>query len=135
MRENFDKAFELLMELEGYESNDKDDKGGFTRYGISQKYNPDINVPKLTREKAKDIYLERYWKKLGCDEREYPCDVALFIQGVNIGVLAKTFMDASNGLLDFFMKCLNHYCTREKAQRDKYLAGWCNRLLKLWEAL
>jgi hypothetical protein len=135
VRENFNKAFDLLVDIEGYESNDPDDKGGHTRYGIAQKYHPDIDVSKLTAVKASEIYLERYWKKLGCDELEYPLDVVLFIQGVNIGTIAKTFLNASNGLLDFFMKCLWYYTGREKEQRDKYLAGWCNRLIKLWRAL
>jgi lysozyme family protein len=136
MRENFNKAFDLLIELEGYQSDDKNDKGGLTRYGIAQKYHPEVDVLKLTKEQAKEIYLKDYWINAGCDEQDYPCDVVLFIQGVNIGVAkAKTFMEQSKGLLDFFMLCLNHYTTRGISYRNLYLAGWCNRLIKLWRAI
>jgi lysozyme family protein len=136
MRENRDKSIALLFRLEGLESDDKKDKGGFTKYGIAQKYHPDINVPQLTKEQAKDIYLKEYWIPSKCDELEYPLDMCLFIQAVNLGVTrAKMFMSSSKGLLDFFMFNLNYYCTREKEQRDRFLAGWCNRLLKLWEAI
>jgi lysozyme family protein len=136
MRDNFDKAFDLLMEMEGYESNDPDDKGGPTKYGIASVFNPDIKLQDLTREGAKQIYLDRYWIPAGCDDYDYPFDMVMFIQCVNLGIgRAEVFMDKSKGLFDFFMLNLNHYCSREKSQRDKYLSGWCNRLLKLWRAL
>ena len=136
MRQNFEKSIALLFRLEGLESDDKNDLGGFTRYGISQKYHPDINVPKLTKEQAIDIYLKEYWIAMDCDAIEYPFDMALFIQGVNIGgVTAKSYFNKSNGLFDFFMLNLNHYCTRPEAQRKVFLTGWCSRLIKLWEAI
>jgi lysozyme family protein len=136
MRENFQKSIDLLFDIEGYISDDKNDLGGFTRYGISQKYHPDVNVPKLTKEQAIQIYLDEYWVPPGCDELEYPLDMCLFIQAVNVGVKkALSFLDNSKGLLDFFMLNLNHYCTRPEAQRKVFLTGWCNRLIKLWEAI
>jgi hypothetical protein len=134
MRENFDSAFDLLMDIEGYISNDPRDKGGYTKYGIAKAYNPDVDFDNLTKEKAKEIYLERYWKPAGCDELQWPWDVALFAQYVNMGA-AKQYMADSNGLMDFFMKCLEHYATRNRKQREAYLTGWCNRLIKLWKAI
>lgn len=136
MRENFNKSFDFLMKLEGYISDDKNDIGGYTKYGISQKYHPYVNVPQLTLEQAKKIYLDEYWILAECDELGYPFDMCLFIQSVNLGVSrACKFLGDSNGLLDFFMKNLQHYATRPKVQRDVFLTGWCNRLIKLWEAV
>jgi hypothetical protein len=135
VRENFDKSVELLFSMEGYESDDPNDKGGYTKYGIAQAFNPGVDYQFLTREGAKQIYLERYWEPLGCDDQGYPLDMILFIQGVNMGERVKIFVKDSKGPLDVIMKCLNHYATREKSQRDRYLTGWCNRLIKLWEAL
>ena len=136
MRENFEKSITLLFRLEGLESDNKNDLGGFTKYGISQKYHPNVNVPKLTKEQAKEIYLKEYWIPAKCDELDYPLDMVLFIQGVNVGVVrAKMIMDASKGLCDFFMLNLQHYCTRPEIQRKVFLTGWCNRLIKLWEAI
>jgi len=136
MRQNFEKSIALLFRLEGLESDDKNDLGGFTRYGISQKYHPDVNVPKLTKEQAIQIYLDEYWVPPGCDELDYPMDMCMFIQAVNVGVSrAREFMENSDGLLGFFMANLNHYCTRPEAQRNVFLTGWCNRLIKLWREL
>lgn len=136
MRESFTKAVNLLFDLEGYESNDALDKGGLTRYGIAQAYHPEVDVSKLTAAKAAEIYRKEYWDACKCDDLEYQKDVVLFIQAVNLGVSrACKMMQESKGLLDFFMLNLQHYATREKAQRDRFLAGWCMRLVKLWEAL
>jgi len=136
MRENFDKSINVLFRIEGYESNNPVDKGGYTKYGLASRYHTDIDFEKLTREKAVEIYRERYWKLLKCDELEYPIDMVLFVQGVHLGVgRARQYMEESSGLTDFFMKSLKHYCTRDEEQRRVFLYGWCNRLLKLWEAI
>jgi lysozyme family protein len=133
MRDNFTRSVNILFELEGYGSNDPLDKGGLTRYGIAQKYHPDIDVSKLTAVKAAEVYLKEYWIPAGCDELEYPTDMVMFIQCVNIGVAkARKYMQESKGLLDFFMLNLQHYSSREKAQRDRFLTGWCNRLISVW---
>ena len=129
MRENFDKAISILFALEGYESNHASDPGGYTKYGISQRYNPDIDIKNLTKEKAKEIYLERYWLPLGCDERPYPWDVLIFVQGVNIGGKVKAFYSDKSTIAEFLMLNLKHYVTRP--HKSKFLAGWCNRLIEL----
>lgn len=37
MKENFEKAFSFVLKWEGVYTNDKDDPGGETKYGISKK--------------------------------------------------------------------------------------------------
>lgn len=37
------------------------DSGGLTKWGISKRGNPDIDIANLTREGAIEIYKERYW--------------------------------------------------------------------------
>ena len=41
---NFDQAVHVILEHEGGYSNDKDDPGGETRYGISKLAYPDVNI-------------------------------------------------------------------------------------------
>ena len=41
---------------------DPDDPGGVTKYGISKRSNPDVDVENLTEDEAVIIYLEKYWK-------------------------------------------------------------------------
>jgi lysozyme family protein len=41
-------------------TNDPTDRGGVTKFGISQRANPTINVASLTHEQAKALYQQRY---------------------------------------------------------------------------
>ena len=41
---------------------DPDDPGGVTKYGISKRSNPDVDIENLTEDEAVIIYLEKYWK-------------------------------------------------------------------------
>ncbi len=135
MRDNFEKGVTILFDLEGYKSNNPADKGGLTKYGISQKYHKNVDVPNLTIEQAKEIYLKDYWIPLGCDDRQYPMDILVFIQGVNFWSEAVDYAKQSNGLLDFFILNLNHYISQSKKQKNAFLDGWCKRLIKLWKAI
>ncbi len=44
------------------------DDGGTTRWGIAQRYHPNVDVANLTREGAVAIYRSEYWDKLRCDD-------------------------------------------------------------------
>jgi lysozyme family protein len=66
---SFDYSFERLMILEGHKfTNDPDDKGGPTKFGISSLAYPDENIAELTLGRAKELYRRDYWKPLRCDE-------------------------------------------------------------------
>jgi len=82
MRSSFDKAFELTIGLEGKPTNDPNDPGRSTIWGLSSRYNPGVN-PATTLEQAKEIYLERYWMTAGCDDAPFPMDICLFDSQVN----------------------------------------------------
>lgn len=62
---NFDTAFDRLLGHEGGYSNDPNDPGGETNWGISRRAYPDVDIRGLTREAAKAIYLLDYWEPLG----------------------------------------------------------------------
>lgn len=65
-------------------SNDKDDSGGYTRYGITQATAGSIaNVKALTRESAKAIYRDRYWNSVHCEEM--PPQIALILMDFGLG--------------------------------------------------
>ena len=84
---NFEYAIAQLMEIEGYYSDDPDDAGGETKYGISKRAYPDVDIKNLTYDDAKKIYKRDYWNRLQCDAFED--DVIaweLFDFGVNAGV-------------------------------------------------
>ena len=85
MRGNFDNAFELLMRLEGGYVNDKDDPGGETKFGISKRAYPDLDIKSLTLEDAKAIYRRDYWVKLRCEDLPAGIDITVFVFGVHAG--------------------------------------------------
>ena len=64
----FLKAFEYLMYNEGGYVNDKQDAGGETRYGISKRSYPQLDIKSLTRDQARQIYFVDFWMKAKCEQ-------------------------------------------------------------------
>lgn len=60
----FDEAFERLIGHEGGYVNDPRDPGGETKFGISKRSYPDVNIASLTVDGAKAIYYRDFWKPL-----------------------------------------------------------------------
>lgn len=86
-KEHFNAAFLDVVSLEGGVSNHPDDQGGLTKWGISQRAFPDVDILNLTEEECKRIYKEHYWDPLHLDEIQ-SADVCaeLFECGVNQGI-------------------------------------------------
>lgn len=79
----WNSAFNLLMEFEGGFVDNPNDKGGATKYGISKKQYPDLDIENLTIEKAKEIYHRDYWDRYKCRFLPDYLSVALFDSVVN----------------------------------------------------
>ncbi len=82
----FESAAQYTLEEEGLFSDDPDDHGGKTKYGISQRSFPDLDIENLTKDAAKGIYRERFWDGPGFSR--IPDDdlaVKTFDTGVNMG--------------------------------------------------
>lgn len=79
-------AFDLLMLNEGGYVNDPRDSGGQTKYGISKKAYPDLDIPNLTIAQAMEIYRKDYWDRCKCDNIPDALSVAVFDFAVNSGV-------------------------------------------------
>ena len=60
---DFNEIIEKVLEHEGGYVNDPKDLGGETKYGITKRFYPDIDIKNLTIEQAKDIYKSDYWDK------------------------------------------------------------------------
>ncbi len=82
---NFDKAFELVLLFEGGYSNDRNDSGGETKFGISKRAYPSENIADLTEDRAKEIYEADYWNKACCPDLPYPIDLIHVDTAVNCG--------------------------------------------------
>ena len=59
----FNDIIEVVLEHEGGYVNDPDDPGGETNFGIAKRSHPTVDIKNLTKEKAKEIYKQKYWDK------------------------------------------------------------------------
>jgi lysozyme family protein len=70
----------------GY-TNDPNDPGGETKWGVSKKAHPEIDIKNLTLEKAREVAYANYWKPLRLDEIKSDFMAAeLFDTAYNCGV-------------------------------------------------
>jgi len=106
----FDYAFESTLCLEGGYCDDPSDRGGKTKWGItestlkaavSEGIVSTRDVAALTREEARRIYRENYWNPLKLDSCLSPAAAAeIFDTAVNMGVptAVKIIQEALNYL-------------------------------------
>lgn len=134
-------AFSLHWEGGATITEDPSDPGGLTKYGISKRAHPTVDIRNLTEADAKAIYQTDYWDKAGCGELGEPLDMLVFDAAVNVGVSRavnwllqsrntalpeQTFM----GLRETYYKAL----AQQKPAMAKYLKGWLNRCAALRKA-
>lgn len=161
---SFSNAFTQLIGLEGKYSIDENDPGNWTggavnqgelkgtMYGISAAAYPKLDIASLSLAKAKQIYLDDFWDALKCDNFPDAIAVALFKEGVNLGVsgAAKAFQrslkvtpDGNIGQLTigiatssppllvlegFLTECAYEYT--QMKQFERYGKGWLSRVIK-----
>jgi lysozyme family protein len=74
----------VLADEGGYSSN-PDDRGGATRFGISARSNPGVNIAALTRDAAVKIYWREWWLRFGFARLPAAAAAKTFDLAVNIG--------------------------------------------------
>ena len=91
--QKFEKAFQYVIQNEGGYVFDKNDPGGETKFGISKRSYPALNIKDLTLEEAKKIYYRDYWIK-GRFEEISSGSVAtqVFDFSVNLGIRASVIV-------------------------------------------
>ena len=84
---SWEQAIDFVLDYEGrvYE-NHPDDTGGPTKFGISQKAYPNLDIASLTEAQAKEIYRRDYWDRIKGDLLPTPIAAALLDCAVNQGV-------------------------------------------------
>ncbi len=84
MSEAFERALAFILAWEG-DGAPPDDPGGRTRFGISHRAHPGLDISALTPEQARALYRRDYWQRLRCDELPPPVALALMDSAVNCG--------------------------------------------------
>jgi len=84
-RELFERAIVVVLEHEGGYVDNPSDHGGATNYGISERWNPGVDVESLTRDDAIEIYWETRWDGRGYDGLPERTAIKTFDLAVNMG--------------------------------------------------
>ena len=99
------KAFDLLVERvlshEGGYVNDPRDPGQETRWGISKRSYPQVDIRNLTRAQAIDIYRRDFWQRVRGDELPREVAFQALDAAVNHGIgNAVRWMQRAAGVAD-----------------------------------
>ncbi len=142
MRSSFERAalFVLRQEvLPGHEDDgslhtDPADPGGTTRFGISQRAYPNVDLTKLDRAGAMKIYLD-IWIEAGCDDLPWPLDLVHFDTYFNMThKAARQLLAASKG--DAISYLLHRQLVYYFLKKLKiYFRTWIKRTLDLWQEI
>jgi lysozyme family protein len=83
---SFETVVHMVLEHEGGYVNHPSDPGGETKYGISKRAYPDVDIAELTEEDAASIYKRDYWDRIKGDD--LPAGVACVVMdyAVNSGI-------------------------------------------------
>lgn len=111
---------------------DPADRGGTTKYGISQRAHPTLDIENLTETQATEIYKREYWDAMNADKipahmRDTVMDAAVN-QGV--GFAKQAYIEAGDDLQKFIQLRANRYekIANNDPSQQRFLKGWMNRL-------
>jgi len=133
MNENFEKSLAFVLKWEGDYSNDPDDPGAETNFGISKRSHPNVDILHLTLEQAREIYKREYWFTCECQKKEWPFDIIVFDTAVNMGAKKSGVLFQENtDWRDFLLARISSYVSISNKTHGKYLKGWLNRVMDLY---
>ena len=154
MEKKFNDYLKVILRHEGGLVENKFDPGGLTKYGISQRSYPTLNIKELTVQDASAIYYNDYWLKLKIDNiKNEELKLHLFDMAVNAGIktaikllqgLVGTTQDGVLGprseakiglyegdIVEEYKKArINYYnkLIKNKPQLQVFIKGWINRV-------
>ncbi len=82
---DFNRCIEIILTEEGGLVNHPRDPGKLTKFGISQRSYPDLDIAHLTREQAMEIYRRDYWDPIKGDDLPAGLDLLLLDTAINMG--------------------------------------------------
>lgn len=156
MDERFNIFIDILLKHEGGYVNDPDDFGGETKYGITKRRYPELNIKYLTKEKARDIYYSDFYAALNLHFIESDllalhvfdmavnagrknavmllqgllkhCDVDGAIGPITSKKTAEAFKTTDLVAAYIARRIEYYYKVSKRRNNQKFLAGWVNRV-------
>lgn len=133
---DFARAVAIEIRLEGGPRLVRD-TGGLTKYGISQRAFPNLDIASLTLDHAEQIYHDYYWAAANCDNVLDELKLAVFDCAINQGVAyAVNLYNECPHLstyLDARAEKYRSLAVSNPAKYERYLQGWLNRLNRVYD--
>lgn len=136
MTDKFKKVMKFILKHEGGYVNHPNDPGGETKYGISKRAHPTLDIANLTLDQALRIYHLNYWLPIRGDDRNYPEALATMDFAVNSGVArALSFWEGVDDL-DSYIAARVKFLVNAKDKNGNWAfltfgRGWSNRIADL----
>lgn len=156
MTDRFLRAVKHVLRHEGGFVDNPADPGGRTKYGISQRSYPDLDIESLTVDQATEIYWRDYWQGWMDLIEDEVLALMVFDFAVNAGPprAVRTLQEAANVAADgivgpvtmaavnhprdkrlmrkrFLVRILMFYCSlvRQRPPMGQFLHSWLNRAI------
>lgn len=95
---DFNQAVEHVLTSEGGLANNPVDRGGMTKFGISARAYPTLDIKNLSKDQAVNLYKKDYWDQIHADLLPEDVRLVAFDTAVNFGVeAAKNMVVQANG--------------------------------------
>lgn len=132
-RKSFEQTlrFEVGADQKGGYTKDPKDPGGETKYGISKRAHPELDIENLTPEQALRIYLNDYWFPSGADDLPYPACLIVFDTAFLCGVgRAKAWLRQTSDPYAYLelRKQFHLQKARDHEWAKRFIGGWLNRI-------
>lgn len=89
---DFTQCMTVILAEEGGLAHHRRDPGGLTKFGISQRAYPNLDIASLTREQALSIYRADYWMKIHGDALPAGLDLLVLDTAINMGCLTAAML-------------------------------------------
>lgn len=138
MIENFDKIMGFVFDHEGYKSDDENDAGGRTIWGICERDYPNevAEMWDLEREAskaiAKTIFKEKYWNKIDGDNLPRGSDAVIFDTAVNMGVSFANKLKGYDTMTAIIERIKRYTEIAKIGNNITFLRGWIRRAIDLF---
>lgn len=97
----FEEAVNRVLSIEGGFVDDPRDPGQATKYGISLRSYPSLDIKNLTRDQAVEIYRRDFWDRINADKLPDGVAFQLFDFAVNSGIeTAIRYLQRAVGVAD-----------------------------------
>jgi hypothetical protein len=138
MQENFDKIMEFVFIHEGYKSDDPDDAGGKTVWGITERDYPEEfpalwNMNKNDAQlRAKVLFRRDYWDKVGGDILPTKTDAVVMDTAVNMGISFANKLKGYDMMTAIIERIKRYTEIAAVGNNIKFLRGWIRRVIDLY---